>query len=103
MARSDPFLQFQADVLGQPIRRSPQIESTALGAALLAGLGVGLWPDRAGAVELLQSGGQTFTPARDYAWRARAMERWRRAVETVIGHYRQGSGEPVDESTVRSD
>ena len=47
MARSDPFLQFQADVLGQPIRRSPQTESTALGAALLAGLGVGLWPDRA--------------------------------------------------------
>ena len=46
MSRSDPFLQFQADLLGRPIRRSPQVESTALGAALLAGLGVGLWPDR---------------------------------------------------------
>ena len=45
MARSDPFLQFQADLLGLPLRRSPQAESTALGAALLAGLGVGLWPD----------------------------------------------------------
>jgi glycerol kinase len=87
MARSDTFLQFQTDVLGQPIRRSPQTESTALGAALLAGLGVGLWPDRAGALELLQSGGHTFAPARDYAWRARAVERWRRAVESVIGHY----------------
>jgi glycerol kinase len=87
MARSDAFLQFQADVLGQPIRRSPQTESTALGAALLAGLGAGLWSDRAGAVELLESGGHTFTPARGYAWRSRAMERWRRAVETVIGHY----------------
>jgi glycerol kinase len=87
MARSDPFLQFQADLLGQPIRRSPQTESTALGAALLAGLGIGLWPDRGRAVELLQTGGQTFTPQRDYAWRSRAMERWRRAVETVIGHY----------------
>ena len=32
MARSDPFLQFQADLLGLPIRRSPQTESTALGA-----------------------------------------------------------------------
>ena len=62
MARSDPFLQFQADVLGQPIRRSPQSESTALGAALLAGLGVGMWPDRAAAQELLQSGGRTFQP-----------------------------------------
>ena len=89
MARSDPFLQFQADVLGQPLRRSPQTESTALGAALLAGLGVGLWPDRDRASELLQSGGQTFQPKRDYAWRAKALERWRRAVETVIGHYRK--------------
>jgi glycerol kinase len=88
MARSDPFLQFQADILGQPIRRSPQTESTALGAALLAGLGIGLWPDRASAIALLQSGGQTFTPARDYAWRARTMQHWRMAVETVVGHYR---------------
>ncbi len=87
MARSDAFLQFQADVLGRPIRRSPQSESTALGAAVLAGLGVGLWSGRARVLELLESGEQTFAPARDYAWRSRAMERWRRAVETVIGHY----------------
>ncbi|MFO0890280.1 MAG: glycerol kinase GlpK [Isosphaeraceae bacterium] len=94
MARSDPFLQFQADLLGQPIRRSPQTESTALGAALLAGLGVGLWPDAAHAVDLLQTGGHTFIPARDYNWRARALERWRRAVETVIGHYRRRPPNP---------
>src|SRR5207248_6913310 len=56
MARSDPFLQFQSDLLGLPLRRSPQAESTALGAALLAGLGVGLWPDPASAAELLQEG-----------------------------------------------
>jgi glycerol kinase len=91
MARSDPFLQFQADVLGQPIRRSPQAESTAMGAALLAGLGAAVWPDRAAAAALLQSGGQTFTPARGYAWRAVMMERWRKAVETVVGHYRKES------------
>jgi glycerol kinase len=88
MARSDPFLQFQSDVLGQPIRRSPQTESTALGAAVLAGLGVGLWPDPQKAVELLESGSQSFHPERDYVWRARSLGRWRRAVETVIGHYR---------------
>ncbi|APW60222.1 glycerol kinase GlpK [Paludisphaera borealis] len=89
MSRSDPFLQFQADVLGQPIDRSPQVESTALGAALLAGVGIGLWPDREAAVALLQSGGRTFEPARGYEWRARALERWRRAVETTMGHYRK--------------
>ena len=69
MARSDPFLQFQADLLGLPIHRSPQTESTALGAALLAGLGAGLWPDVSSAIELIESGGQTFTPGRDDDWR----------------------------------
>ena len=39
MARSDPFLQFQADLLGLPINRSPHTESTAMGAAVLAGAG----------------------------------------------------------------
>ncbi len=84
MARSDPFLQFQADLLNLPIQRSPQTESTALGAALLAGIGVGLWPSPAAAVELLQSGVDTFTPSRDQAWRDQARQRWRRAVDSVI-------------------
>jgi glycerol kinase len=88
MARSDPFLQFQADVLGLPLRRSPQTESTALGAALLAGLGVGLFPDPASAVELLEAGGREFSTVRDQAWRAATLARWRRAVETVKAHYR---------------
>jgi glycerol kinase len=87
MARSDPFLQFQADLLGLPIHRSPQTESTALGAALLAGLGAGLWPDASSAIELVQAGGQTFAPARDDAWRQQARHRWRHAVATVIQHY----------------
>ncbi len=87
MARSDPFLQFQADLLGLPLRRSPQTESTALGAALLAGLGVGLWPDVATATALLESGPRTFAPARDAAWRTAALARWRHAVATVRRHY----------------
>lgn len=87
MARSDPFLQFQADLLGLPVRRSPYAESTALGAALLAGLGVGLWPDPRAAVELLQSGSQSFSPRRDALWRDAALTRWRHAVETVRRHY----------------
>ena len=87
MARSDPFLQFQADLLGLELRRSPQVESTALGAALLAGLGVGLWPDPASAADLLQAGGRSFRPRRDDAWRSAAIGRWQRAVETVKAHY----------------
>ena len=94
MARSDPFLQFQADLLGLPIQRSPQPESTALGAALLAGLGVGLWPDPAAATALLQDGGRVFTPRRDEPWRKAALDRWRSAVETVRRHYRADSPMP---------
>jgi glycerol kinase len=90
MARSDPFLKFQADLLGLTLRRSPQAESTALGAALLAGLGVGLWPDPKAAADLLQEGGQAFTPQRDEAWRTAAQARWRKAVETVRRHYGEG-------------
>jgi glycerol kinase len=92
MARSEPFLQFQADLLDLPLCRSPQTESTALGAALLAGLGVGLWPDARGAAELLLTGSQTFHPQRDPAWRQAALQRWRHAVETVREHYRAGAG-----------
>ncbi|WP_435009129.1 glycerol kinase GlpK [Tundrisphaera lichenicola] len=88
MARSDPFLQFQADLLGLTLRRSPQIESTALGAAILGGLGVGLWPDQAVAAGLIEQAGQPFKPGRDAAWRQAASARWRHAVETVRNHYR---------------
>jgi glycerol kinase len=88
MARSDPFLQFQADLLNLALRRSPQAESTALGAALLAGLGVGLLPSPHAAAELLQSGGQTFSPNRGSTWRSATLHRWQHAVETVRRHYR---------------
>jgi glycerol kinase len=87
MARSDLFLQFQSDLLGIPIHRSPQSESTALGAAVLAGLGIGLWPDPSAMFGRLRGAGQTFHPARDDAWRTMARERWRSAVESVIRHY----------------
>ena len=84
MAQSDPFLQFQADLLNLPIQRSPHTESTALGAALLAGLGAGVWPNSTAACELLQSGIGTFKPSRDQAWRDQVRSRWRRAVDCVI-------------------
>lgn len=87
MARSDPFLQFQADLLGLPLRRSPQTESTALGAALLAGLGVGLWPDPATAASLLESGRESFSPRRDASWRSARLDEWKRAVAAVKRHY----------------
>jgi glycerol kinase len=84
MVRSDPFLQFQADLLGLRLHRSPQTESTALGAALLAGLGAALWPSAEAAIALLQAGVRTVQPARDATWRQQAQARWRKAVAAVI-------------------
>ncbi len=90
MARSDPFLQFQADLLDLTLRRSPQTESTALGAALLAGLGIGLWPDPATAVALIAGSAADFIPTRDAPWRLAALGRWHHAIATVRGHYTGG-------------
>lgn len=43
--RSEPLMQFQADLLGVPVVRPAVVETTALGAAYLAGLAVGFWKD----------------------------------------------------------
>ena len=75
----DVLCQFQADLLGIPVRRPRQTETTALGAAFLAGLGAGLWndDDLAGLWKL----DREFEPAmsRDQAETLQAQ--WRRAVE----------------------
>ncbi len=83
MARNDWFLQFQADVLGRPVVRAAQSESTALGAAFLAGIGAGL-TDEAKLRSLLAAG-QRFEPAMPAADRDRKLTTWRKAVRAVIG------------------
>jgi glycerol kinase len=76
----DVLCQLQADLLGIPVRRSRQRESTALGAAFLAGLGAGVWADDA-EVSSLWRLDREFLPAmsRDRADILQAA--WRRAVE----------------------
>ncbi|WP_250847908.1 FGGY-family carbohydrate kinase, partial [Escherichia coli] len=44
MVVNDLLMQFQADILGRPVLRPKVSETTALGAAYAAGLGVGFWP-----------------------------------------------------------
>lgn len=90
MARSDPFLQFQADLLGLTLVRSPVTESTALGAGLLAGLGANVWSDPKGVIESLRVEGEPFEPRAEEGWRRRHRQRWLDAVETVKRHYREG-------------
>jgi glycerol kinase len=86
MARNQWFLQRQADVLGMPVIQAPAIESTALGAAFLAGLQVGVWPDLD---TLSRTMGQArrFEPHMPAKDRRRLQEEWHRAVGAVIAFY----------------
>ena len=73
------LMQFQADILGVAIERPKMVETTALGAAFLAGLGVGFWKDREEVRQTWQAGARfepTFTPEE----RAAHLARWRGAV-----------------------
>jgi glycerol kinase len=86
MARNAWFLGRQADVLGLPVVAAPHSEATALGAAFLAGLHVGFWPDLE-ALRPLVAGGQRFAPRWPEEERTRRLAEWRRAVQAVIGFY----------------
>ncbi len=89
--RSDRLMQLQADVLGIPIERVAQSESTALGAAFLAGLAIGVWPN-ASALTGLAGVERTFLPAMSDAPRQAMLDRWMKAVRTVVRHYTSSGG-----------
>ena len=89
MARNGWFLQCQADLLGLPVEQSATSEATALGAAYLAGLAAGTWPDLESLRKLARPA-RTFAPRLDESERRRRGDRWRRAVRSVIEFY-QGS------------
>jgi len=84
MSNDDLLMQIQADALGLPVVRSRVRETTALGAAFVAGLTVGVWPDRERLRELWQDDGR-WTPDPDAASRERDYSRWRQAVERSLG------------------
>jgi glycerol kinase len=77
---NDFLCQFQADVLDAAVVRPKVIETTALGASYLAGLGSGLWRSL-DALAARHPVERTFTPKMDAARRARGYAGWRRAVE----------------------
>ncbi len=78
--RNDTLMQFQADVLGVPVVRPRIQETTALGAAYLAGLGVGFWKSPAELDSQWQAE-RVFEPAMDRSRAADLLDGWRRAVE----------------------
>jgi glycerol kinase len=86
----DVLCQFQADVLGVTVRRSSIAETTALGAAFLAGLAEGVWatPDE---VNKRWSADASFVPAISDDERAQLSASWRRAVDRSRGWAREST------------
>ncbi len=79
-ARNDFLMQFQADILGIPVVRPANTETTSAGAAFLAGLAVDFWPSVESLGEMWQRE-QTFQPRMNESLRQRLVEGWTRAVE----------------------
>ena len=77
------LMQFQADLLGVPVLRPAVTETTALGAACLAGLSAGLWKDEAELAALWKAE-RVFEPAMPRDEAASRMASWRKAVERVL-------------------
>lgn len=83
-ACNDLLMQFQADISGVPVVRPAVTETTALGAAYLAGLAVGLWPGPE-AIAALWRAERRFEPAMESGRRQELMNQWNRAVERAKG------------------
>jgi glycerol kinase len=85
----DVLCEFQADVLGVPVRRAAVQETTALGAALLAGLAEGVWASTA-EVNARWRADASFTPTMTDDERVQLLSGWHRAVERARGWVREG-------------
>jgi glycerol kinase len=83
MAASDVTMQFVADILAAPVDRPAVMETTAIGAAYLAGHAAGLCPDLPGFAVMWKCE-RRFEPGMDYATRERKWEGWRDAVERTL-------------------
>ncbi|MBN2474460.1 MAG: glycerol kinase GlpK [Pirellulales bacterium] len=88
---NDPLMQFQADLLGVRVRRPQVAETTALGAAYLAGLAVGYWPDTAEVARnwILD---REFQPAMEAPHRDKLRGRWRDALARALDWEEHGAG-----------
>jgi glycerol kinase len=83
------LMQFQSDILGVPVVRPAVLETTALGVALLAGLGAGVFATKEEAAAMVRPD-LIFTPAMSDFNRGLAMYGWHRAVERAKGWVEQG-------------
>ena len=81
---SDIMLQIQADMIRCNVNRPKTVETTALGAAYLAGLAVGVWKDKE-EIEKNREVDKVFEPQMDMETRNKLYDGWKRAVECSKG------------------
>jgi glycerol kinase len=79
-AANDALMQFQADLLGVPVHRPAVLETTAMGAAYLAGLASGFWSD-VSELEEHRKADTVFEPKADRKQMEKQQNNWREAVE----------------------
>ena len=84
MEKNNLLMQFQADIINKSVLRPECVETTAIGAAYLAGLAVGFWD---GMEEIInkQKTDREFTPAMTDADRREKLGGWHRAVSAALG------------------
>lgn len=82
------LMQFQADIIGAPVHRPVCIETTAMGAAYLAGLAVGYWKNKEDVIKNWQID-RVFAPEMEETARERAVAGWNRAVKCSYGWARE--------------
>lgn len=80
---NDLLLSFQSDILGIRIERPECIETTALGAAYLCGLAIGMYKST-DEIKLNRKTSKTFSPEKDEAWRTEKMSLWTKAVNRSL-------------------
>ena len=77
------LMQFQADILGTPVERPKVVETTAMGAAFLAGLAVNFWSKED--IATVRAIDQVFHPQMDEDERKRRYDGWNKAVKRTLG------------------
>jgi glycerol kinase len=83
-SRNNLLMQMQADLSGLPVIRPTNIETTALGAAYLAGIGAGVWAT-ADEVGGLWTPEREFEPTMEPAQREEKLDPWHRAISRIRG------------------
>lgn len=81
-ANNEYLMQFQSDIIHVPIQRAFNLETTALGAAFLAGLGVGYWKDTDEIREFYEAG-KMFEPKMSHEQREKLYHGWKKSIEAT--------------------